>query len=463
VTRILIIDDEADIRNDVAQILGYEGYEVLQAEDGQAGVELALQYLPDLVICDITMPRLDGYGTLGQLQSDPSTAMIPFMFLSARADRASVRYGIELGADDYLTKPFTVPELVGAVRVRLAKHELAVSTFMKLTQDVSENMTIITTSAAKEEKAPSLTGVAIRAYQFWEKIAEGGAGTVYRAYQPSVGREVAVKVLRQKYAENVEFLHRFQKEAELIARLEHPHIVPLYDYWQDESGVYIVMRWLRGGSLRGLLRKHGRMDIRDVATLLDQVSDALSVAHRIGIIHRDIKPDNILLDEQGNAYLSDFGIAKSLSSPDEERSEQAAGALEMAQHDFTADLPLITPIFTNSDLIPGTPAYLSPEQIQQNTLSLQTDIYSLGITLYEMLTGTQPFTGPFAEIAIRHLQEPIPSIHDQFPDVPPALDDVIQKATAKDPQDRYSSTFSLAADFRRATGRPRRPKTNPLI
>jgi serine/threonine protein kinase len=388
--------------------------------------------------------------------------MIPFMFLSAKADRASVRYGIELGADDYLTKPFTVPELVAAVRVRLAKYELAVSTFMKLAQDVSENVTILTPAVQKEEKAPSLIGAAVHSYQFWGKIAEGGSGTVYRAYQPSIGREVAIKVLRQKYANNVEFLHRFQQEAELIARLEHPHIVPLYDYWQDNNGVFIVMRWLRGGSLRGVLRKQGRLDIRDVATLLDQVADALSVAHQIGVIHRDVKPDNILLDERSNAYLSDFGIAKNVhTGTDGVPAEQIAEALTLQAQ--MADPPFNTPIFTNSDLIPGTPAYLSPEQIQQNPLSLQTDIYSLGITLYEMVTGKQPFAGPFAEVAVRHLQELIPSIHDQFPDVPPAVDEVIQKATAKDPQDRYSSTFSLAADFRQATGKPRRPKTNSLI
>src|SRR5262249_16486332 len=153
-----------------------------------------LQYRPNLVVCDITMPRLDGYGVLSQLQSDPATAMIPFMFLSAKSDRASVRYGMELGADDYLPKPFTVPELVGAVRTRLAKHELAVISFMQMAEDVFENVTIIPPAAQKEEKAPSLTGAAVRSYQFWEKIAEGGSGTVYRAYQPSIGREVAVKV-----------------------------------------------------------------------------------------------------------------------------------------------------------------------------------------------------------------------------------------------------------------------------
>ena len=305
---ILVIEDEAGLREEIVSWLRFEDHHVIAAENGRQGVELAVVNTPDLIISDIMMPEMDGYEVLRVLQAEPSTALIPFVFLSAKADRRSVRYGMDLGADDYLTKPFTREELLNAINARYTK---AMTTTQLYRQQVSKDPY----SSVSEYPDPlsnpqSLIGVTIRGYQILEKIGEGGAGTVYRAFQPAIGRDVAIKVLRPKYANNVEFIHRFQTEAELIIRLEHPHIIPLYDYWYNESGVFIVMRLLRGGSLRTVLDKHGRWLPQFAAHLIDQVSSALSVAHGVGIVHRDLKPDNILLDEYGNAYLTDFGLAK---------------------------------------------------------------------------------------------------------------------------------------------------------
>jgi serine/threonine protein kinase len=295
----------------------------------------------------------------------------------------------------------------------------------------------------------SLTGSTIRGYQIWEKIGQGGAGTVYKAYQPAIGREVAIKVLQQKYEDNVEFLSRFQTEAELVARLEHPHIIPLYDYWHDKHGVYIVMRWLRGGSLRASLLQQGKWNISSTIHLVDQVTDALSVAHSVGIIHRDLKPDNILLDERGNAYLTDFGLAKNLLSG-QQTEETGRNILLDAQNDFFKQQPYSTLYITDYEQMAGTPAYLSPEQIRMAPLSVQSDVYSLGITLYEMLTGQHPFTGSLGEVVTKHLQEKLPPIYERCADIPVAVNEVIQKATAKDWRDRYTDVLSLAKDFRRA-------------
>lgn len=450
VTTILVIEDEQVIRRNITEILSFEGYTTLEAENGRVGVNTALQHVPDLVICDVMMPELDGFGVIRELQADLTTAMIPFIFLTARADRQSMRYGMELGADDYLTKPFTPDELVSAVRTRFRKHTIATDTYHRIVTESGNSLPVV----PADEGDGRLIGTTMRGYQLWEHIGEGGAGTVYKAYQGSLGRHVAIKVLKPTYARNVEFIHRFQTEAELVARLEHPHIIPLYDYWYDENNIFLVMRYVRGGSLRESIRQRGRWGLRETALLLDQVAQALSVAHQVGIVHRDLKPDNILLDERNNAYLTDFGLAKNvLSGSAEPRSEEHLQALLDAQDEFFSQQPQSTLFVTDSDAMTGTPAYLSPEQIEGHSLSPQSDIYSLGITLYETLTGRYPFEGgSLGEIINRHLKQPLPSLHDQVGDVPRAVDHVIQKATAKKRDQRYHEVLTLAADFRKACG-----------
>jgi serine/threonine protein kinase/ActR/RegA family two-component response regulator len=450
-TRVLIIEDEDAIRHNVVETLTYEGFTTLEAENGLVGVQLAFQHRPDLIICDVMMPELDGYDVLRKLQTEPTTAMIPFIFLTALADRQYVRYGMALGADDYLTKPFTPDELLDTIQTRLAKHSAAINAYKTL---VNISPEAIIDPVEESPALTSLIGSSINGYQIWEKIGEGGSGTVYKAYQPAIGRDVAIKVLRQKYANNTEFIHRFQTEAELVARLEHPHIIPLYDYWYDANGVYIVMRWLRGGNLHNILQQHGQWDLQATCHLLDQVADALSVAHNVGIIHRDLKPDNILLDERGNAYLTDFGLAKNLFSGAADSSpEYDISQLLEAQNDFFKQQPTSTLYITDSEHLAGTPAYLSPEQIRFENLSVQSDIYSLGITLYEMLTGRHPFTGTLGEVITQHLQEQLPFIHPQRSDVSKAVDDVLQRATAKDWRARYPDALSFATDFRKAAGK----------
>jgi CheY-like chemotaxis protein/tRNA A-37 threonylcarbamoyl transferase component Bud32 len=439
--RIVIIEDDPIIQEEVLDWLLFEGYETYSASNGREGVELVMSVRPDLIISDIMMPEMDGYQVLRHLQSNPDTSMIPFIFMSALADRQAVRHGMNLGADDYLTKPFTNNELLGAVQTRLSKHSAA-------SQKFGTTPTSDSQSANPNLNRQSLTGTVIRGYQFWEKIGEGGAGTVYKAYQPSIGREVAIKVLREKYAHNTEFVLRFQTEAELVARLEHPHMIPLYDYWSDENGVFIVMRLLRGGSLRHILQQRGAWELRPTVTLVSQIADALSVAHAVSIVHRDMKPDNILLDERNNAYISDFGLAKNLVSGLTEIP--AGGGMLDIQTEFFTHEPSSTLYFTDSSQTVGTPAYLSPEQIRMEPLSAQSDIYSMGITVYEMLTGTLPYTGTIGEIVAQHLHESLPSIHLQHPNIPSEVDEVLEKATDKNWLRRYSDINRFAADFRKA-------------
>ncbi|HEX6306225.1 MAG TPA: protein kinase [Anaerolineales bacterium] len=260
---------------------------------------------------------------------------------------------------------------------------------------------------------------AIRGFELREQLGAGSFGAVYRAYQPVIGRQVAIKVILPRFANHPDFIRRFEAEAQLVARLEHPHIVPLYDYWREPGGAFLVMRWMRGGSLQAALTQ-GPWSLEAAARLLAQVGAALGVAHRQGVVHRDFKPANILLDEAGNAYLSDFGIAKNL--PIESAAPRQA---------FTT----------------GTPGYISPEQIRGETVTPRTDIYALGIVLYELLTGEQPYAARSTEIILKkHVDEPLPQISAMRTDLPAELDEVIQRATAKDPAERYPDVESIQAD-----------------
>ncbi|MEO8391925.1 MAG: protein kinase [Chloroflexota bacterium] len=265
----------------------------------------------------------------------------------------------------------------------------------------------------------------VKGYELRERIGAGGFGTVYRAFQPSVGREVAIKVILPQYANHPDFVRRFEVEAQVVARLEHPHIVPLYDFWRDPEGTYLIMRLLRT-SLRDALGD-GKWSLEATARLLDQISSALMIAHREGIVHRDVKPSNILLDEDNNAYLADFGIAKDV-------------------HMRTAGSGI------DADEGAGSSEYVSPEQIRSQEVTSRSDLYSLGYVLYEMLTGHSPFpeaTTP-SDYIQKHLTEPLPMLSFQHSSIPAAVDEVLQTVTAKDPLYRYATAQRFAAAFRAA-------------
>lgn len=283
--------------------------------------------------------------------------------------------------------------------------------------------------------ADSLSGRIIHDYEILEPVGRGGYGTVYRARQLSVAREVAIKVISEKHTLEGDHMQRFESEARIIARLEHPHIVPLYDYWRDAEGAFLVMRYLRGGSVGELVERHGALSLAQTARILEQIGDALAIAHQEGVIHRDIKPDNILRDERDNVYLGDFGVAKLLQGD--------------------ADL-------TETDSFVGTPAYLSPEQIQTGHATPQSDMYSLGIVLYELLTGEHPFVSEGLMIVMKHLQELVPSLVEKRPDLPVEIDAVIQKATAKEPAERYATMRDLLFAFREGM-QLATPSSTPIV
>jgi serine/threonine protein kinase/DNA-binding SARP family transcriptional activator len=265
--------------------------------------------------------------------------------------------------------------------------------------------------------------VGLRGYELKEEIGSGTFGTVHRAVQSSIGREVAIKVIRPEYANDAEFIRRFDVEAQTIARLEHPHIVPLYDYWREPDRAFLVMRFFRGGSLQSALQGEP-WPLERVVKMVEQIALALEAAHRQGIVHCDLKPANVLLDDAHNAYLSDFGIAV-------DRVQAARSRTPTSSTD--------------------SQEYVSPEQRRHESPTPQTDVYSLGLVLYEALSGEKPFgqnssTGPGKESFATGL----PGLSAKIPELPAEVDVVIRRATAANPQERYPDVVTLATAFGRA-------------
>lgn len=279
------------------------------------------------------------------------------------------------------------------------------------------------------ERKDPLVGKKLGQFEIIEKIGQGGMASVYRARQVSINRIVAVKVLPPNLLNDPTFSERFAREVDVIAHLEHPHILPIYDYGDDEGVPYIAMRYLGGGSMADLIRR-GVIPLDKIERPFRQVAQALDYAHREGVIHRDLKPANVMLDENGNAYLSDFGIARVLGSE-----------------------------LTGSMLI-GTPAYMSPEQANGLPIDSRSDVYSLGVVLFELVAGREPHRAenPMS-LLLKHINEPTPDVRRYRADVPQAVSEVLYKATAKDPNDRYSSAGEFAAAFAEAIKQPVTPYT----
>ena len=277
-----------------------------------------------------------------------------------------------------------------------------------------------------------LTGQTLGSCTLEKRIGQGGMGTVYLARQTRPARNVAVKVLLPNLAMNSqvyqEFLARFRREADVIAKLEHVNIMPIYEYGEQDGLAYLVMPHLTGGSLRDVLARRGALTLQEIVTYIDQAASALDYAHAQGVIHRDLKPANFLLHADGRLVLADFGIARIM----EERSPGAT--------------------LTSPGSMLGTPEYMAPEMAQGQTVDYRADIYELGIVLFQMLSGYVPFTGntPYA-VMIKHVQEPLPLLNQINPAISSEIDAVAQKAAAKQPEDRYSTATGIAQALHNAS------------
>jgi serine/threonine-protein kinase len=284
----------------------------------------------------------------------------------------------------------------------------------------------------------SLSGQVIGGYRLLDLIGQGGMASVYRAQRLGDGRFLAFKIITPVVAQHEQFVKRFEREVQVVSRLHHPRIVPVVHYGETDGRAFLVMPYLSGGSLSDRIVRGG-ISASEGARILNHVASALTYAHERGIVHRDVKPSNILLDGEGNAFLADFGLAQ------------------------IADASLS---LTGSALI-GTPAYISPEQARGDRVDARSDQYSLGIVLFQVSTGTLPYDAdtPIG-VLMKHLNEPLPRPRDVSPTVPLTVERVILKATAKDPTDRFRSVAEMNAAFQAAvayTLDPTHTSAPPLI
>jgi len=266
-----------------------------------------------------------------------------------------------------------------------------------------------------------LTGRQFGPYQIVAPLGEGGMAAVYKAYQPAMERYVAMKVLPRHLADDTQFVARFQREAKLLAHLQHPHILPVFDYGQAEGYTYIVMPLVQTGTLTDTLQR-SPLPLPRIRQVISQVGEALDYAHRRGLVHRDVKPSNILIDESGNSLLTDFGLARMVEA--------------------TVNL-------TTSGTMMGTPAYMSPEQGSGQKIDARSDIYSIGVVLYEMATGRVPYRAetPVA-VVFKHIHDPLPPPRTFNRDLPEAVERVILKALSKRPEDRYQTAGDMVQAIR---------------
>ena len=265
-------------------------------------------------------------------------------------------------------------------------------------------------------------------YEIIRLIGEGGMANVYLALDTILDRQVAVKVLRGDLAEDEKFVRRFQREANSASKIIHPNIVEIYDVGEDQGEYYIVMEYIDGRDLKSLIKKRKGLTISETIDIMLQLTSAVACAHDSYIIHRDIKPQNILIMDDGKVKITDFGIAQAMNSQ------------EMTQ--------------TNS--VMGSVHYIAPEQANGSGTTVKSDIYSLGILMYELLIGKVPFKGENAvEIALKQMKEPIPSVIEQKENIPMSIENIIRRATAKNPKNRYDSVQEMHDDIKTALSRNR--------
>ena len=265
-------------------------------------------------------------------------------------------------------------------------------------------------------------------YELEELVGTGGMSTVFRAHDRQLERRVAIKILHEHYADDPEYLERFRREARAVARLSHPNIVTVIDRGDDDGRQYIVFEYVDGENLKELVVRSGRLPVPQALELALAVADGLSFAHEHGLVHRDVKPQNVLLSSEGEVKVTDFGIARSLH----------------VEHGVT-----------QTGTVLGTGEYLAPEQASGKQVSPATDVYSLGVVLWELLAGDVPFTGEnFVAVALRHVNEPPPHLRERRPDVSPRLDAAVQRALAKDPASRFPSMAAFAKELRACLAEP---------
>ncbi len=389
--KILVVEDEEGIRSNLVRMLRLEGFDVIEASNGYLGLQAAGRELPDLVLSDVMMPELDGYGLLEAMRADPVTAGIPLIFLTARTDRMDRRRGMNLGADDYLGKPFSRDEVLDAVHARMKRIQ------------------VLEKTGPKAIEIPA--GVHIKGYRILRRIGGGGMSEVFLALREQDGVEVALKLFDARINKDTQLLHRFIQECELLERIDHPNVARVFAHGITDEHAFIAMEYFAQGSIKARIAQG--LSPFEALMIAMQVGAALVQIHSLGIVHRDLKPDNLMLRADGCVALIDFGVAK-----------QHSQSMEHTRHGE----------------IVGSPYYMSPEQAAGRPVSPVSDIYCLGVIFYEMVSGNRPYVADHMDALLQqHIHAPTPALEPKYSEFQPFLN----RAMHKDPAQRFASAQAV--------------------
>jgi len=427
--RLLIVDDDETNRHLLCTYLRKSGYEALGAVDGNTALEALQTAEFDLVLLDMMMPGMTGMETLSIIRQSFTQNQLPVIMATARSESSDVVEALNAGANDYVTKPFDMPVLLARISTRLSSDKGGQSSTVPPPPPAAP---VVTEPKLRDLKAGS---VIAERYRLDEKIGAGTFGTVYRGVHLQLESDVAIKVL-QIPEQDEEALARFRQEGVSACRIQHPNAVAISDFGVTSAGVaYLVMELLEGEDLDDVLQRDQVLSPKQCAEILMPTCFVLAEAHARGIVHRDIKPGNIFLAKrkgQTVVKVLDFGIAKFVG--------EESSAVKQTQ-----------------DRLLGTPAYMAPERVQSQAYDGRADVYALGVMLYEMLSGLQPFAvGDAVASAVAQVQmtaTPLDAVTEDAwgnpLQVSPAVARVVERAMAKDPTERPSVEL-LAVDFSQA-------------
>jgi serine/threonine protein kinase len=418
---LLVVDDNELNRDMLGRRLERKGYRVLSAADGAAALEVVARERVDLLLLDIEMPGLTGMEVLLRLRETHGAAELPIIMATARSDSQDVVRALEAGANDYVIKPLDFPVVLARVEAQLRTRRAAARRREPVPAVLSD---------AEATPGRVLAGK----YRLEALIGSGAFGSVYRARHVELEHDVAVKVLQTAAGHSPEALVRFKREGIAACRVKHPNAVTVTDFGVTDGGAaFLVMELLEGHGLEEEIRREGSMAPLRCAQILTPLCGALAEAHAAGIVHRDVKPANVFLHRTARGEVVkvlDFGIAKMLDE------DARAGSV-------TVDGGLI-----------GTPAFMAPERFRGGTLTGATDVYSVGVMLYQMLSGELPFAAPESDlmaIAMMQMSREVPPLRELVPELAPEVEQVVFSALHKEPEQRPSAA-ALATAFARAAG-----------
>ncbi len=429
--KILIVEDDNSYREVLKAYLSDRGFAVTAAGTGAEALWQLSQEKPDLMILDLLMPEMSGEHVCRLIKTDPALKDIIIFILSAKNDLRTKLNCFSMGAEEYILKPVELEELAARVERFLEfadRHkpivpsdERTMTIGIQDQDKTKQDLLVHATPVMPETNLRIAEKHKYGSYRVERLVGKGGMGLVYKAYDEHLDRFVALKVLSNQWTDNAEFVERFRREAKLIAAMNHPGIAQIYSLGRDQSEYYFALLWCPGGSLRDLIRNQERIGFLKAVEIILQCTRALAAAWQKGVVHRDVKPSNIMFDENQQTKLVDFGIA---------HSEQLSSQLTIARE------------------ILGSPAYMAPEQGRGERVDHRADIYALGMTFFQMVTGELPFSAetPMGWV-IKHETEPFPTFQQVQGRMPQRAHMIIQKMTKKVPADRYQTYAELMNDL----------------